>query len=632
MQATHSLPPAGAGSNLLRNLSWFLAVPVLFLVVVGVALALTVSAYEARHIERVYTGVSMWGVDLSQMNRAEARRALAGLEPVALSAGINVREPASGQTWWLMLQEVGMSLDVDASVDAALRVGRDAGPAADLAEQFYTWYFGKQMAPVIVVDEARLQAAVERVAATVERPAIDATLAYDGNAVAYTPSQVGRAVDRADLRAQLLTAVATLQGGEIELLTTALRPRTVDTSATAEAIRQMSGSPMALFIQMPLADDDLVRVTVPRERLTEWLRIAVVTGPDGATSHDVSIDENAVRNWLLQYESQLYREPVNARFYFDDNTRELVVVAPHVNGRQLNVEATVQQFMAQVGTPNRTLPFVMDDVLPVVHGGATAAELGITELVSEATTWFAGSAPERKHNIARAASKFYGIVVAPGQTFSFNEYLGEISEEEYETGLIIVGGRTIEGVGGGVCQVSTTMFQAVFWGGFPVEERWAHGYRVGYYEAGEGPGMDATVYSPIVDLRFTNNTPYHLLIENYYNETFESLWFKFYSTSMGRTVQKGGPIVENVRPAKPDVWEFNPELEEDEIEQVDWAAEGSDVTVRRQVFNRDGQLILEDTFVSYYIPWQNIYQYGSGVRPPTPAPTPTSTPETTPEP
>ena len=230
----------------------------------------------------------------------------------------------------------------------------------------------------------------------------------------------------------------------------------------------------------------------------------------------------------------------------------------------------------------------MDEVIPVVNSGATAADLGITELVSEATTWFAGSAPERKHNIARAASKFYGIVVAPGETFSFNKYLGEISEEEYETGLIIVGGRTIEGVGGGVCQVSTTLFQAVYWGGFPVEERWAHGYRVGYYEFGEGPGMDATVYSPIVDLKFTNNTPYHLLIENYYNDAYESLWFKFYSTTMGRTVQKSGPVIENVRPAKPDVWEFNDELAENEVEQVDWAAEGADVFVGRQVFNRDG--------------------------------------------
>jgi vancomycin resistance protein YoaR len=99
-------------------------------------------------------------------------------------------------------------------------------------------------------------------------------------------------------------------------------------------------------------------------------------------------------------------------------------------------------------------------------------------------------------------------VIAPGEEFSFNRYLGTISETDgYEVGLIIFGGRTIEGVGGGICQVSTTMFQTAFYAGFPVTERWEHGYMVGYYGDGEGQGMDATVYSPIVDLKFINNTP-----------------------------------------------------------------------------------------------------------------------------
>ena len=185
-------------------------------------------------------------------------------------------------------------------------------------------------------------------------------------------------------------------------------------------------------------------------------------------------------------------------------------------------------------------------------------------------------------------------------------------EEGFETGLIILGGRTVEGVGGGVCQVSTTIYQAAWWAGFPIVERLEHGYQVGYYDDGEGTGMDATVYSPLVDFRFLNNTPYHLLIENYYNQVTESLTFKFYSTSTGRTVEKAEFIYENVQEAKPDVWEYSDELEPDEIEQVDWAVEGADVRVRRVVYNADGGLIRDEWFISRYIPWQNIYQYGPG--------------------
>lgn len=273
--------------------------------------------------------------------------------------------------------------------------------------------------------------------------------------------------------------------------------------------------------------------------------------------------------------------------------------------------------MAQVGTPNRSVPFVVDDIVPTVNSNATAEELGITELITQSTTWFYGSTPERKHNIARAAAQFFGIVVAPGEEFSFNRYLGDVTEDAgFTTGLVIIGGRTVEGVGGGVCQVSTTLYQTAFWSGFPITERLEHGYRVHYYDDGEGPGMDATVFSPLVDLKFVNNTDHYLLIENYYDEVFESLTFKFYSTDTGRTVEKDGPVFENETPPRPDVWEYNEDLEPDEIIQVDWAVEGARVTVNRRVYDANGNLMYgNEAFVSNYIPWSNIYQYGPGVDP-----------------
>ncbi len=378
---------------------------------------------------------------------------------------------------------------------------------------------------------------------------------------------------------------------------------------------------MTIYLQEPLAGVDLERVTIPVEEIVKWIRIHTVEDAQGGATTQAILDENAIRAWLSTYQELLQRDPVNARFYFDDNTRELVLVEPHVNGRELDVEATVQQFLQQVRTPNRSMPFVLREIKPVVHSEATGTELGITELVSESTTWFYGSSVERMHNIARAASNFYGIVIAPGEEFSFNKFLGEVSADQgYEQGLIIFGGRTIEGVGGGVCQVSTTTFQAAFWAGFPITERWEHGYQVGYYDDGEGPGMDATVYSPLVDLRFINDTPYYLLIENYYSEANSSLTFKFYSTGLGRRIEKEGPIIENIVPAKPDIWELNEKLPPGEVEQVDWAVEGADVTVGRSVYNANGELIRQDTFVSNYIPWQNIYQYGPGTELPTPEP------------
>lgn len=139
---------------------------------------------------------------------------------------------------------------------------------------------------------------------------------------------------------------------------------------------------------------------------------------------------------------------------------------------------------------------------------------------------------------------------------------------------------------------------------------------VGYYNDGEGPGMDASVFTPLVDFRFINNTPYHLLIENYYNEENESLTFKFYSTSLGRRVEKDEPVFENITPAPTqDIWEYDETIAPGTAEQYDWAAEGARVIVGRRVFNADDQLIDERVFVSNYIPWPNVFRYGPDVEP-----------------
>ncbi|VAW43538.1 Vancomycin B-type resistance protein VanW, partial [hydrothermal vent metagenome] len=262
------------------------------------------------------------------------------------------------------------------------------------------------------------------------------------------------------------------------------------------------------------------------------------------------------------------------------------------------------------------------EIVPVANSNATAADLGITELITENTTWFSGSSDARKHNIATGAANFYGIVIAPYEEFSFNEYMGNITEADgFTEGLIIVGGQTIVGIGGGICQVSTTLYQTAFFAGFPFTERLEHGYMLGYYRDGAGFGMDATVYNDgdiNIDMKFINNTPHYLLIENYYSEENEALTFKFYSTSMGRTIVKEDPIFANVTEVPStdkDRWDYVDTVAPGTVNQVDWATEGADVSVRRLVYNADGVLIEDRTFVSNYIPVPNVFHYGPDVEP-----------------
>lgn len=598
-----------------RNLSFFLAVPVTAFVAFSLFWAVLQTNYERLHSGKIYTGLTMLGIDLSQKTPAEAAAQLSEAIPYLQDKNIRLVNPRTGQDWFVSPAELGMTVDVEQAVQTAYAVGRTGGPLTRFEEMFGAWYYGRSLPPTIILDEGKLEAALATVSQEIDRPSVNANLLFDGQNAEYIASQIGYRLDIADARTRLIPAMSGFHPVELDLLVNPVAPTASDTSDVAGEVQQMLNGPVTFYLQEPLDENDLQPVTLSQAELSSWLRIEATD--DGSGKHKAFFDENALRTWLGQYETAVYREPVNARFYFDDNTKELVLVAPHINGRQLNIAATIARFNEQINTPNRSIPFIVDDIVPIVNSDATAPELGITELITETTTWFYGSTPARKHNIARSAANFFGIVIAPGEEFSFNKYLGTVSEADgFEEGLIIVGGRTIKGIGGGVCQVSTTIYQTAFLSGFPLVERWEHGYMLGYYNDGQGPGMDATVFSPIVDMRFINNTPYYLLMENYYNEEFQALTFKFYSTSMGRRVVKTGPEFSNiVPPPAEDRWEYDPELPEGTVVQIDWATEGSDVLVHRTVYNANGGIIIDEPIYSHYIPYPNVYHYGPGVEP-----------------
>lgn len=621
MQATAPQPMTTNGRSR-RNLAFFLAPPLATFLLLFVALAILLVSYQSRHNGRIFTGISVMGIDLSGLEMAEAEAALSQNFSYPTSEQIIFVDPQTQQQFAKTPSDLGLTFDVAQTVQAAYDLGRTGGPMKQAREMFDSWYYGRSLSPVLQLDEGQLDNSLAQLAAEINTPPVSAAFNLSGSNTSYDVGQPGRFVDVADVRNRVIAPLTSFRPAEVELLVHEIAPAVFDAGDAAAEIQQMLGSPVTFYLQQPLDDLDLSPITLSNNDLAAWLRVEVTETADGSRSNNVFVDENAVRHWLRQFETQIYREPVNARYYFDDGTRELVLVAPHVNGRELDIEATIAQFKAQVNTPNRSIPFVVKDIVPLANSDATAADLGITELITETTTWFSGSSDARKHNIATAAANFYGIVVAPYEVFSFNEYLGSITEADgYTEGLIIVGGQTIPGVGGGVCQVSTTLYQTAFFAGFPIEERLPHGYMLGYYRDGAGHGMDATVFNDgtiNVDMKFINNTPYHLLIENYFSEENQALTFKFYSTSLGRTVVKEDPVFTNITEVPgpdQDRWEYIETVEPGTVEKIDWATEGADVSIHRIVYNADGVAIEDKYFESHYIPVPNVFHYGPDVEP-----------------
>ncbi|WP_052606171.1 VanW family protein [Calidithermus timidus] len=252
--------------------------------------------------------------------------------------------------------------------------------------------------------------------------------------------------------------------------------------------------------------------------------------------------------------------------------------------------------------------------------------LGVRELISEATTTFYGSIPARIYNIAHASAKLDGVLIPPNTTFSFLQTIGEISVRTgFREAYVIVGDKTEIGVGGGVCQTSTTLFRAAYFAGLPILERRPHSYQVGYYSP---TGLDAAVYSPTQDLKFKNDTPGHILIQTQvrgYRVTY-----RFFGTK-DRSTTWSAPVVRDVIPAPPTRFIVDPSLRYGQRKQIDFAAPGAQVTVYRTIQFDDGRVV-RDSLFSKYRPWAAVYLVGpTEPAPPAPDPTPPLTPEPLPQ-
>ncbi|PIQ73773.1 hypothetical protein COV58_00705 [Candidatus Roizmanbacteria bacterium CG11_big_fil_rev_8_21_14_0_20_36_8] len=243
---------------------------------------------------------------------------------------------------------------------------------------------------------------------------------------------------------------------------------------------------------------------------------------------------------------------------------------------------------------------------------AQANNLGISELIGKGVSNYSHSIESRIHNVLLAASKFNGLIVPKNSVFSFNDVIGDISASTgYQAAYVIKDGKTVLGDGGGVCQVSTTLFRAALDTGLPIIDRTAHAYRVSYYENGSEPGFDATIYSPSVDFKFQNNTPGAILIETEEDTANNILVFKMYGTPDGRDVQISPVTIWDVAPPPEPTYEDDPTLPNGQVKQIDYAAWGAKTKFDYKVIKIDGTISIDETFFSNYRPWRAVFLRGT---------------------
>jgi len=569
--------------------------------------------YQLIYAGRIFPGVSVGGVDLSGLSPNDAALKLSQTLSYPINGKVLFRD--ADKLWVASPAELGMVFAPSASSLAAYDFGRSDGLFGALAGQVTAGGLGSDVAPVIIFDQRVAYTYLQNISTQTDRPVVEANLRVEGTTVTAEPGQLGRSLN---LDATLIYLGAQLQSfrdGEVALVIQETAPRLLDVSSQAEAARQILSQPLVLTIPN-FREGDPGPWVYDIPVVTNMLAVNIVDN-NGKAEMKVGLERVALRDTLTELKTFVDRLPANARFVFNDATGQIEPISASAIGRSMDVEASILAINDALLRGEHTVALSVGEQQPLVADTATGAELGVVQLVGEQPTYFYGSSDARIQNIVAAAERYHGLLVAPGETFSMGSVLGDVSlENGFAEALIIYGGRTIKGVGGGVCQVSTTLFRTVFFAGYPVAERYSHAYRVSYYEMDASgsvdtdfAGMDATVYFPLVDFKFVNDTPSWLLMETYVNVGARTITWKLYSTSDGRSVtwETTGPS--NVVPPPEPLFEENPELKRNEIKQIDYAAQGADVNVTRTVWI-NGQVYFTDQFQTHYQPWQAICEYG----------------------
>jgi vancomycin resistance protein YoaR len=590
---------------------------IVFVLIFGVILALAalfviVFAFEAKHENAIFPGVSVNGTDLSGLTVGQA--------VVKLNASLTY--PKQGQIffsdgdsrWAFNPTQLGYTFEPISAVEQAYQVGRGQGLLADLSGQLLAMRSGVNIDPSVVYDQRDAHKVLQEIARQIDKPMIEAAITLDGKEVKVSEGQMGRKVDIPATLKRLEPYFLTQTSGTIALVIEETAPVIMDVQATADLARSILSQDFT--IQPADPNFGVGPWVIEAQDLASLLQLERYT-EEGTAGYRLSLNRESLLHYLGSIAPSLRVEPVNARMFFNDERREIEVVQSAVIGKGLDLDRSVDQIVAQLQAGQHEATLVMQDVEPAVKDDTTAASLGITELIYEGHSYFYGSSSDRLQNIRTAAASFYGVMVAPGEVFSMAKYLTDISlENGYAEAIIIVGDQSVRGVGGGVCQVSTTLFRTAFFAGFPIVERYPHAYRVSYYEQDANgwvntnlAGLDATVYVPIVDFKFRNDTPYWILMETYATDT--SLTWKFYSTSDGRSVDWTTTGVTNVTPPPEPVYREDPTLPTGTIKQVDWAVNGASVSVQRNVY-KDGSLYFTDYIHTTYVPWPDGYNYGPG--------------------
>lgn len=512
-----------------------------------IIVALVIAAFFAlafSNADKILYGVTIGKEAADRQDIRSVERALNQKISAWQNAKIKFKNGAN--VWEATSQEMGISIDAKKTADAAYRVGRNKNVLQSITEQLSAAFFGRDIPLETTIDDKKFDLAYARFFTKIERETKNASLEYNPESGLFeiTKEQKGNLISRNKLRANLLKNAARLSTENIVIETKEETPK-INESGTLEA-RKKANAILArapfIFIYYPY-DTSANGLAKPQEYKIEKDQLKdFLIFRENAGRLETDIDETALKNYIVQISPSINRTPENAILTVKEG--KVTEFALSKNGAELDVEQNASEIKDEIlNGQSSVIGLRTNIVLPMIRTG-TIENLGLVSLLATGESDFRGSPASRAFNIGLAAKKLSGLLIKPGEEFSFVQAVGEINQKEgYQAALVIKGDKTIKEYGGGVCQVSTTMFRAAIKSGLKITERFPHSYPVQYYNP---QGFDATVYGPHPDLKFINDTPSNILVQTKIKGT--KLFFEFYGTSDGRDVKVTVPVEYDKKP------------------------------------------------------------------------------------
>jgi vancomycin resistance protein YoaR len=592
--------PARRRTRAQRRIFWqrtaiVAAIAALAAVVLGLAFAGSPS--------RLANGVQIAGVDVGGKTPGEAERILKAKSDSLAAVPVTFR--VGRHAWRLQPRRLGIQVDWSAAVDAVRRQGQGFGPLRGF-RRLDLRFFGADVAPPTQVYDAALRYWLDRIQRTVDSPHRDASIVLHGLTPAIVPSRTGQVLDRHAATATIVRALASLNRDPVGLPVRVDRPKVNanDLTVTQAQVRTALSAPLHLTLGQ-------TRWNLRPAKIARLLELPA----DGRS--DLRIGGKGASAWFTALSKRVDREPKDATWAITSNR---IRVVPDQPGYLLDVphSATAMLHAALVTeAPLRSAKLVVEKS-DASRSTSDAQAMQIRGLVASYQTFYGGE-PNRIHNVQLVAHLVDGHVIAPGATFSFNQATGaRTAAKGFKEAPVIINGELQTGLGGGVCQVSTTVFNAAYEAGLPIVSRTNHALYISHYPQ----GRDATVNYPDVDLKFTNDTGHWLLLRTWVGSS--SLTVALYGTPVHRRVVSDVAPLVTTGPI-PTKRVSDPALF---VGQQSVEATGSPprkTSVHRLVYDASGKLLYDTVFYSSYVGEPTVIDVGTKPRPQTTTTTSTTT-------